>query len=142
MKEIRQYYNTNNPSHFSILQNKIAALHSGEYIILIKKKKSIRSLNQNAYLNGVVYKLISDFTGYNPSDIHRDLKKEFGFKELKTNIITGKEEEILRSTSTYDSKEMTIYIDKIILWAKDFLGLQIPLPNEEISRIIYENNYI
>lgn len=49
--------------------------------VLIEEVKSERSLQQNRYLFGVAYKLLSEAIGYEKDDLHRDLLgKHFGTK--------------------------------------------------------------
>lgn len=67
--------------------------------------KSERSLQQNRYLFGVAYKLISEATGYEKQDIHEDcLKLHFGTRLKKVprsrNHPDGQKEVPLRTTTT------------------------------------------
>ena len=92
--------------------------------VTCQKAKSTRTIQQNRYLFGVVYKMIADFTGYDTDDIHEYCKDRFGGKK----VIVDKPVSI--STTKYTTEEMAEYLDKIKQWSAEFLNLYIPDPNE------------
>jgi len=95
--------------------------------MIVKRFKNTRTLKQNAYLWGVVYKVISEYSGETCDDLHLHFKMKF----LKEHGKSGKLS-ICKSTTKLDTKGMTDYIDQIIRWAGDF-GLEIPTPDEYYS---------
>jgi len=66
--------NLDNPARFAAhLKN-----YEGKRVeVVLRKEKSQRSLNQNSYYHGVVVKTLSDFTGYDPEEMHEVLKFKF-----------------------------------------------------------------
>lgn len=96
-----------------------------EYTIEIKEKTKNRSSNQNRYLWGVVYPILGQKLGYDNETIHEVLKTKFGEKVVLRNNMT-----INKSTSKYTTKELESYIEKITIFASEFLKLSIPAPNE------------
>lgn len=96
-----------------------------EYTIEIKEKSNNRSSNQNRYLWGVVYPILGQKLGYDNETIHEVLKTKFGEKVVLRNNMT-----INKSTSKYTTNEFENYIQKITIFAGEFLKLTIPAPNE------------
>ena len=106
---------------------------------IIIRKKNTRTSQQNRYLFGVVYKEIqiqmnnlgNDFT---VEDVHDFCKDNFN----KIDVI-GQGGEIIGkigvSTANMNKDEFSIYLDKIIFFAADTLGIEIPLPNTELKLI-------
>ena len=86
-----------------------------------------RSLNQNAYMFGVVYKHISDHLGYSVDEVHDLMKHKF----LGRMILLGNENFLIPiSTTDLDTKSMEEYLKNIREWASSSLNCYIPLPNE------------
>jgi len=101
------------------------------------KKKNRRSGNQNRYYHGVVVKEIEIRmkelgNDVNPEVVHEFLKDRF----LQTPLI-GEGGEVIGSlpgsTAKLNKDEFGAYIDKIILFAAETLGITIPLPSTELS---------
>lgn len=138
---IKLLLDLNKEYHINRLKNNLNTLDkSKKYIVTVKEYKPARTLNQNSYLWGVVYKLIAQETGSDSDTVHEDLKREFGYREDRYSIVNGcLIEDNLRSTKTYDTLEMTNYINNIKNWAVTFLGVVIPDANSEVSIHIYEN---
>lgn len=94
----------------------------------IRIEEAGRSVQANRYMWGVVYKLISDHTGYTLEEVHQVFKKKF---------LTYKKDkyEFTRSTTELNVSEFKDYLDKVIMYATTELALIIPDPDIE-----YENN--
>ncbi len=86
-----------------------------------------RSNNQNSYYWGVVIDLLAQETGNESSDIHEALKIKFLLKRID---IFGNKIASVGSTADLTSLEFDGYIEKIRVWAAEFLKIIIPLPNE------------
>ena len=116
-----------------------------EYRVYFSDKKKNRSNKQNAYYWGVVLHVISKHTGSDSEELHELFKCKFGLKtrfnlkseftdnltvrhknELETELI----EEFPISTSVLNTAEFTDYLDKIVRWSGEKLGLYIPKPND------------
>ncbi len=89
----------------------------------ISRYSKARSNNQNSYMWGCVYGLISDFTGYTNDEVHDAMRIKF--LKIQDAPIT-----IIRSTSSLSTVEMEDYLSKIRTWASSELGVSIPLPHE------------
>jgi len=108
----------------------------GKYRVIIEPHVSKRSLNQNAYLWGVVYERIRHHlaeTGltdeiYGAETLHEYMKAKF----LPTRVIeVGKEQKIVSWTTTKLSVvEMRDFIEQIIHYAADNWECYIPAPGE------------
>ena len=104
---------------------------------IIIKKKNRRSNQQNRYLFGVVYKEIEVRLRELGNDIDVEGVHEFCKFEFNEVKIFGEGGEVISkkggSTTEMNKEEMSIYVDKIILWAATFLEIRIPLPNETLT---------
>ncbi len=83
--------------------------------------RQTRSLSQNAYYWGVVVALLSEYTGYDPDDMHEALKLKFLVDRFvgKFGLIK------VKSTTDLDTGEMTEYIEQVRQWAAA-IGCVIP----------------
>lgn len=112
----------NFPSNF--WKNLLPRLKDGKrYKVQIKEDRSTRSSNQNRYMWGCVYKMISEHTGYELEEVHQLMGKLFlrYTKGLETFV---------KSTTRLNTKEMEEYLEKVRRFAAMELQLSIPLPNE------------
>jgi len=118
------------------LKDKIETLEDGEYTIIIKKKKKIRSLPQNNYYWWVVIPILSEYTGYEPDFMHEILKSLF-LTQTKIKNPFDKRKKIIQEESTkeLDTKDFTIFIDKI---RAKFHEVNIPLPEDKNALSAYE----
>lgn len=87
-----------------------------------------RSLNQNSYAFGVVYKLLADHLGYTVDEIHELMKHKFLSRML--SISEYEQYNIPISTTELDTTSMEEYLRNIREWASLKLNCYIPLPNE------------
>ena len=88
---------------------------------------SSRSLNQNSYMWGVVYKELAIHLGYTLDEIHELMKQRF----LPRMLVLGKESyNVPLSTTELSTVEMEEYLSQIREWASTELNVNIPLPNE------------
>ena len=105
--------------------------------ITVRKKRTHRSLMQNAYYWGVIVPLVQqglNDVGYKvgKDQTHEYLKGTFHIVEL-VNEETG---EILKSvgtTTNMTTTEMMEYFEEIKQWATEYLNIYIPDPNEQIK---------
>jgi hypothetical protein len=106
------------------LQNYLFNLKGKKLEVVVRKQRSQRSNNQNNYLWGVVYKLISDATGYEVDEVHDIIK--FKFLRKKNNYGM----DYVKSTAKMNTTEMEEYLDKVRKWSEVELNCKIPMPNE------------
>jgi len=97
-------------------------------LISVSKKKFKRSSEQNKYYWGVVVKMISDETGYEPAEVHDLLKGAF----LQTGEINigGIIQPTYKSTASLDTAEFEEFLERCRRFASMNLSLIILLPNE------------
>lgn len=103
--------------------------------VTIENFKRKRSLSQNNYLHFII-QIIADETGEDKERLKDAFKARFGLSDDITdkngNILCDEQGEVLKrlkSTSDYTTSEMTDFIDKIRLWAQDFLSINTPDPD-------------
>ena len=109
-----------------------ATFRNGTHVeITIKKYKSKRTNDQNAYYWGVVIPIIADYVGHdNAEDMHEDLKLKFnpaGSKIDSGKVIGGTTTKM--STVEFFSGE-TSYVERICRWASMECGLYVPPPKK------------
>ena len=95
--------------------------------MLLATHRPRRSSNQNRYLHGIVYRLLSDVTGHTPEEMHEFCKAEFNPVKI---IVAGEERVVGGSTRNLDTVQFQEYIGRIQVWAAEHLGCVIPDPNQ------------
>jgi hypothetical protein len=88
-------------------------------------KKVSRTTNQNKYLWGVVYPLISGHTGYSNEEVHEIMKRICNPQIVN---IKGEEYVVGKSTASLTTAEFNAYISRIVQFASFELGVIIPEP--------------
>jgi hypothetical protein len=106
------------------VSNYLFGLKGTKLEVEIVKQRSKRSTRQNAYMWYIVYKMISDFTGHTPDEVHGMMK--YKFLSVKGDM------PYVKSTTQLNTTEMEEYLENIRRWAATALDLFIPDPNEEI----------
>lgn len=112
-------------------ERKLRSLVDGQYQATIRKKRDIRSLNQNRYYWGVVVNLISDNTGQPAEDIHGYLADLF-LSNVKDIELAGviRRVRIHPTTTKLNTEQFSEYIESVRSWAAWELDIRIPGPNE------------
>ena len=82
--------------------------------MIIMDKEQARSHDQNSLLWGVIYKGISDTTGYTLEEVHDMCRMRW----------LSEDDGELKSTASLTKSEFNDYIDKIINWSRS-LGIQV-----------------
>jgi len=96
----------------------------GKIIELIARlPRKTRTDQQNRFLWGVIYHLISEHTGFSKDEVHDAMRMMFLRDETK-------EIPTLRSTTSLSTVEMNLYWEKIGQFAAEKLSIKIPDPNE------------
>ena len=96
---------------------------SGTVMVVLKRPRKPRSINENNYYWGVVIQAISDETGMTPEETHEAMKWQFLRKQVG-QIFT------VNSTSILDTIAFENYVEQIRVFAASDLNIKIPLPNE------------
>lgn len=93
-----------------------------------------RSLQQNAYLHGVIIPIVYDGlrnNGFDDVRDHEDAKLIIKSLFLKKKVSNGVEAiEIIQDTSKLTTIEMMTFVDEVIKWSAEYLSVIIPLPGE------------
>lgn len=122
----------------SVIRKAFAGLKNGRYQITIESKNN-RSIQQNRYYHGVVVPIVKDglrdvgFSEIRTSEDAHEVLKYLFLKKRIVNEETGEVIEKLGSTAKLSTIEFNEYVDEIIRWSAEYLGIQIPLPNEQME---------
>jgi hypothetical protein len=107
--------------------NHLRSLAGNRVEVIVRKLRSQRSLDQNAYLHGVVFPLIAAEQGDSVEGVKFDLMGEkWGWTMTKG----GRHIPVKPHTAEMTVEECTQFIDWVIPWAAQTLNMRIPLPNE------------
>jgi hypothetical protein len=109
------------------LAAQLAKLEGKRVRVTVETPPTVRSLDANSYYWGVVIAYWSEWTGYDPKEMHGTLKAE-RLSEIRI-LPDGTEIEAKRSTSTLTTGEFSEYVDWCRRKAAEH-GLYIPGPNE------------
>lgn len=98
--------------------------------LVIRKHKSQRSTEQNAYYWGVVVPILADHFGYDAEEMHEELK--LMFNPIDSKVVPGRK--IGGSTTKLSTVEFysdeSSYVERICRWAASEHGLYIPPPTK------------
>jgi hypothetical protein len=106
-------------------------------VIKFERKGGKRSNPQNRYYFGVVLKEITlrlrdlGHVWVQDEDVHELMKLKFNYEHIVGE--GGEVMELPKSTSTLTKTQFAEYVEKIRMWASDFLGLEIPDPNQDLT---------
>lgn len=105
--------------------------------IKFERKGSKRSSPQNQYYWGVVIKEISirlrdlGHQWLTDEDVHDMMKLKFNNEQIVSEH--GEVLELPKSTTTLTKPQFAEYVEKIRMWAADFLRIDIPDPNQSLT---------
>ena len=114
MKIKKTLHVTSNSNYLEVVLAMVTSLDEGVYDMIIMDKDGARSHDQNSLLWGVIYKGLSDTTGYTAEELHDILRMKFDLKD---------EDGKLLATAGLTKTEFNDYLDKIINWSKS-LGIR------------------
>lgn len=105
----------------------------------IKTRRTPRTLKQNAYLH-MCLQMISDETGNTLDRVKTTLKDMYARKPLLDkdgeqiyNKDTGEQAFYIQDTSDMDTLESMVFTENVRMFAIDFVGLILPLPEQQIK---------
>lgn len=140
MKIISNVVDGNLKQNRNLIKDTIKSLEGKKVLITIEKLKKTRSLEQNAYYYGAVLPLVQnglhDATGQmkTTEQIHYNiLLKMFAPENEIVNVETGEFITERLSSSEMTTTQFMEYIMEIQKWAAEFLGIDIPNPNEKTT---------
>ena len=114
----------------------LSAFDGQEVEVEIRKRQKNRSLNQNKFYWGVFLPAVKAAlidVGYwmaNEEQVHDLLKLKF-LKTTSVNENTGEVMEILGTTTEMSTYDFEMYLTQVRVWAAEYLGTTLPVPNEE-----------
>lgn len=94
---------------------------SGDIILTLKKKRKIRSVDQNSYY-WVCVTIAGNELGYDPNELHDSFKMMFLCDR-------SKKIPLIRSTTKLTKEQFTLYLEKVIQKISE-LNIIIPTPKE------------
>jgi len=98
-----------------------------EAIISIKPKNMTRSSSQNALYWSIIDQVRHESANTKDA-IHQFFQTEF--LESKVEEFANKPVLVLKSTTSLSTKEMATYLDEIITWVENDLGIVLVLPDD------------
>lgn len=112
-------------------------LRDGDYLVTIERERKTRGLQQNKYYWGVVVPLVKQGLldiGYRLTTeaVHEYLKGQFNIKEI-VNENSGEILKAVGSTTEMSTVEMIAYFEAINQWASEYLNVEIPEPNQQLT---------
>jgi hypothetical protein len=136
--------------------HELAQLEGKRIVVTIEKQKSSRSLQQNK-LYWVYIDILSKELGHSKDEMHELVKYKFLKLKRFISVVNGKSvilaledgiyvdlstgeihdiEKVepydkIGSTTSLTKSEFIDFIDNLITWAKDFLGITLPSPEEQ-----------
>ena len=122
-----------------LISEVIQSLEGKDIVITIeKKKRKKRSNPQNSFYWSVVlpmmqtgfYNNLGEHVGI--QEAHEFLKGRFLFREV-VNQELGEVIKLSKSTTELSTIEWETYMDQIRAFSTEFLGIQIPLPNDTLT---------
>jgi len=97
-----------------------------------------RTINENDYLFGVVYKMIAEHTGQSVLAVHEAYKTLFNIEYSPDK--NGSWALRLKSTTTFSTMSIMEYAEKVRADALIDMGINIPLPNEcFINELVFKH---
>ena len=101
----------------------LASLENRRVELILRKRRSQRSIEQNRYYWGVIVEILADHFGYNPEEMHEALKFHF-LKSHEDKLVT------VKSTAKLSTDEFARYINQIVIWAATEYQIFIPPAGE------------
>lgn len=109
------------------------ARHEGKRLSLaVRRERVRRSLQANAYLWGVVYQTIAEWSGHTEDEIHEAMKELFLPKRELLLKATGETLPMGGSTAVLDNVAFSKYVSRVKAWAAN-CGVYVPEPHEEAA---------
>ena len=113
--------------------------HKDRVWIVVEKYYTKRSLKQNNLLHLYLSEIAKE-TGMQLEQIKEALKKKFltvpltnKDGEIMADSATGEVMERVRGTSELTVTEFMEFTDNVRIWSAEFLGLLLPLPEEQVE---------
>lgn len=106
----------------------LGRLRGRRVVVTLAAEKKARSLRANRYLWGVVYEILSSWSGHDPEEIHEAMKARY-LPKREITLPTGEVLELPGSTAALSTADFAIYIERVKAFAAQS-GCYVPAPNE------------
>ena len=98
-----------------------------EAVISIKPNTMTRSGQQNRLYHSIIDQIRAE-TKTTKDAIKLHCQTEF--LETRVEEVANKQHVVVKSTTSLSTKEMGVYLDEVITWAENDLGIRLNLPDE------------
>lgn len=106
------------------------AKHEGRDVwVTVRRQFVSRTPQANRYYWGVVVEHVAGYIGESAEDTHELLKQQF-LKPRPIELLDGRELSMPPSTRLLSVEDFAAYIERVRVWAAQFLGLSIPDANQ------------
>lgn len=106
------------------------ARHEGrDVFVTVVRQQHLRTMPQNRYYHGVVVDTIAGYIGESREETHELLKERF-LPRRRVELLNGQFLEMPPTTRNLTVEQMTEYIERVRVWAAQWLGLSIPDANQ------------
>lgn len=106
----------------------LETIANGEYVITLTKRKTKRSIEQNA-LMWMWFTCIENETGTPKQDVHDYCCRIFNFRIIE---FKGEQQKVAGGTSKLTTAAMADFLNKVQAWASSELGITLPDPDDLI----------
>ena len=96
--------------------------------VTLQQFRQTRSLKANAYLWGVIYPTIAEWSGHDENELHDAMKAMF-LPAREVSLPTGEVVMALASTRTLDTLAFSDFVTRVKVWARG-QGVEIPEPDD------------
>lgn len=116
------------------------ALQDGRHLLEISKKNK-RTLSQNDYYWLIMTEYIQPalydlgWRDIKSKDDAHDFCRALFLKVKVVNEVTGDERTRIKSTTELSTVEFNEYLEEIWQWSAEFLGINVPEPNQQLQCI-------
>lgn len=97
--------------------------------VTIAQEELNRSTRANAYLWGVVYKLMSEESGYTPEELHEVMRERHNGRTI-IDPFTGEEKRIGLPTRDLKVEPFGHFIEAVMVDGAEWLGISFPEPRK------------
>ncbi len=108
---------------------KALAHFRGRVKVTLEPEIERRRARANRYYWGVVLKMMAEETGHTPDQIHEFMKiRHNSSKATITDPLTGEEVLLPQSTAKLSIADFSVYLERVMLFAAEWLGIVFPDP--------------
>jgi hypothetical protein len=119
-----------------LFQTQLQKFNNQDICLVVDKRRTNRSVNQNAYYWSTVIGTIAKELGYQDNEadsIHHELREKFLSSWIICRIASKKSRrKIVKSTTDLDTLQFEEYMSAVRSWASAELNIFIPEPNNYV----------